>query len=168
MVDLTVKQCQYLGKGKGIQIPELNEVLHTCENRVGVILDIKEIRSIPELLRLVRKFYFPFPQIALTSFDQDILDRVRFLAPELPCGLTFAKLNQATIDTVKEKSLKFVGVDYKQLKKAELVKQLKDKGAAVFTWNVTSAGDLAAAQELGVNGIAFDDLKLARTLVNQH
>lgn len=166
LTGLTVAECQELGMKDGIQIPSLKDVLHICEGKVGLIIDIKKIRSFTSLLQLLGDFYFPFPQLGLTSLDSNILDAARRFAPDLPCGLILENPNPDITEVVLNKSLRFVGVSNKMLN-ADLVQKLKNSGAAVFTWGLTSEGELRSAIEMGVNGLASGNLKLTRFLVEQ-
>jgi glycerophosphoryl diester phosphodiesterase len=135
-------------------IPTLEEALELCKTRVKLIIDVKRLRSFDRFARLLRSRP-DLDSLMVTSFDQDLVLRLSYLAPDIRKGVTFdspvadpiAVIKSAQSDIIVTK-LPFVD--------AELVDYIHRHNCYIFIWGCADPLDIRKALRLDIDGIISD------------
>jgi glycerophosphoryl diester phosphodiesterase len=88
--ELTLKEIKRLDAGKGEKIPTLEEALDFLDNRVKILIELKEAGIEEKVLKLVREKGLE-KNVIIISFLEDALRRVRELDKDVETGFIFVK-----------------------------------------------------------------------------
>lgn len=161
------------------KIPLLEEVFDTIPDSVSLLIEIKQGSDIypgieRRIVQLVRNRNAA-ARVVLKSFDNDVLDRLRILAPEIP-RLKIIVMQIPMINIIIERGLN-VGnileydVQYLQVHwfglSNSFVEKAHRKGYKVFAWDVHDEKRMREMIEKRVDGIETDYPDVLRALVHQ-
>lgn len=135
-------------------IPTLEEALELCKTRVKLIIDVKRLRSFDRFARLLRSRP-DLDSLMVTSFDQDLVLRLSYLAPDIRKGVILdspvadpiAVIKSAQSDTIVTK-FPFVDVD--------LVDYIHRHNSYIFVWGCADLEDIRKTLRLDIDGIISD------------
>lgn len=157
-----------------VSIPTLQEALVAC-NPLAVNVEIKpdgvaELR--PQLIEHVVELLLSYGdtrEFLVTSFDHDIVDRVRGLAPSIPTGLLNA--DGASLNADLERAAKdghaAVNPWHGTVDQA-FVERAHSLGVAVNVWTVDDPDRMRSLQDFGVDAIITNVPRLCREAITEH
>jgi glycerophosphoryl diester phosphodiesterase len=153
-------------------IPMLRDVLHSC-SPLGVNVEIKpdglvSLRAL--LIERVVELLFSFGgkrEFLVTSFDHDILDEVRALAPTLPTGLLNADGGSLEADLERAARDSHVAINpWHGLVDRKFVDRAHALGIAVNVWTVDGEQQIRALSEVGVDAIITNVPRFCREVLS--
>ena len=95
-------------------------------------------------------------RVVLKSFDANILNALKQKYPEIPVSLLLFKKGISEGLEELQFQPEFIGPYYKQLKDAETVASLQNRGIKVVPWTVNTKKDIHHMFKIGVDGIISD------------
>lgn len=162
VAELTLEELQRLDAGSwfspdfsGEKIPTLQEVLRWGGNRLRFNVEIKDSAAAQAVLDLSRSY--PQASIVLSSFDHDVLSRLRCSAPQLPLAFLWEQPDWAT---AVERAAACAAESFNPLfhyLSAELITACHQRGLAVYPWTVDAVAGLERCGQLGVDGLFCND-----------
>ncbi len=147
-------------KFAGEKVPTLKEALGVLrDSGCQGVIEIKMEGISQQVIDDVRKMKM-VDQVAVIAFSQDVVREIRSLEPSLTCAwLSGEKLKGTTQENAdwieqhaKQCDAKIVDLSYKMLSE-ELVRELKRRGLAVWTWTVDDPAMMKKLQAWGVDSI---------------
>ena len=135
----------------GHRLLTLTETFTTIPETVGVMVEIKAIRSFQKLADLIQH-HAKHREVLATSFDLSLLQKLRDCGPSLRLGVvskTLAKLSKAT---TRGLFVNDVCLDFQCLT-ASRVANLKHEFGRVFAWTVDRPRDIQRMIDYEVEGI---------------
>ncbi len=164
---LTLEQVRRFDAGRkfgpafgGERIPLLSEVFAAVRGRLLVDVEVKAAGVEAALLDTIRRMQME-DSVLISSFDAQVVARVRDLAPEIPAGLLQSAAHpQAAVPLGAAVYLPAV-----EALAAEVVTYCRQHGLRVITWTVRTEAAARQALRLGVDGIIADDPVFVRKMV---
>lgn len=136
------------------EIPTLEQTLDLCRKRVKLMLELKQVHSLERFVTLVTEKMEP-SDVFLTSFNQDIVLKLSYIAPEIKRGIITAfavKEPVATVESARAKALA-VRCPYAT---TELVKEVHDSDFYIFVWGCTEPKDIRKTLRRDIDGMISD------------
>ena len=170
LVDLTAAE---LPSG----LPTLAEALEACEG-MGVNIEIKNLPGDPDydsehqisgaVAGLVAA-YRSYDEVLVSSFNRDVVARIRAIDPAIPTGLLTVDLPSPA------QAIEWIVAGghgalhpYVALVDAALVDRAHQAGLAVHVWTVNDPDRIAELVGMGVDGVVTDHPDVARRVVDAH
>ena len=153
-------------------IPTLRNVLSSC-SPLGVNVEIKpdgvaSLRSL--LIERVVELLVSFDgerEFLVTSFDHDIVDEVRALAPTLPTGLLNADGGSLQSDLARAAGSGHVAINpWHGLVDQKFVDRAHALGVAVNVWTVDDQNDMRDLSKAGVDAIITNVPRICRRVLS--
>ena len=138
----------------GYGVPMMEEVLALCRHRIGMVLEVKRLRSLDGLVRILRAGADP-EEVGLGSFDRGLMLELAHLAPEFRRGIIVESPPEDPVEFLKSCGCRVLGVPFPYADD-RLVKAVHQAGCLVFLWGFREAGQIKGALGLGVDGIVSD------------
>lgn len=140
---------------RGEAIPTLQEVMHLVRGKMKLNIEIKvfghESGMAQKVVDLIRKENFE-KECMVTSFDREIIEEVKNIAPGLMTGFIFDEDYQGDVFDGNWDAL---SCD-RQILDEELIKKAKDKGLKLFIWTVNYPVEMKKLIDLKVDGLITD------------
>jgi glycerophosphoryl diester phosphodiesterase len=140
---------------RGEPIPTLQEVMHLVRNKMKLNIEIKVFGHEPDIARkvvdIIQAENFE-KECMVTSFDREIIEEVKNIAPDLMTGFIFDENYQGNVFDGNWDAL---SCD-RQILDEELVKRTKDKGMKLFVWTVNYPVEMKKLIDLEVDGLITD------------
>ncbi|MCD4688775.1 MAG: hypothetical protein K8R55_05510 [Desulfuromonadaceae bacterium] len=139
----------------GETIPTLQEVLCWGGSRLRFNVEIKDSTAAQAVLDLSR--CYQQASIVVSSFDHDLLCKLRCSAPLLPLAFLWehtdwvAAVERATACAAESFNPRYDGLS------TELVAACHQRGLAVYPWTVDAVTALEYCMKLGVDGVFCND-----------
>lgn len=83
---LTYQQLESASEASGYHIPTLEEVLKFCQNRIQLLIELKEAGYEKQLISMVNTYY-SYEQYCLQSFLDIVVRRIKKIDPNVTTGL---------------------------------------------------------------------------------
>lgn len=154
-------------------IPTLRNVLRSC-SPLGVNVEIKSdgLASLrPLLIGHVVELLVSFDEereFLVTSFDHDIVDEARALAPTLPTGLLIAHAGSLGPDLERAARDGHVAINpWHGLVDRNFVDRAHALGIAVNVWTVDGEQEIRTLSEAGVDAIITNVPRFCRQVLSQ-
>jgi glycerophosphoryl diester phosphodiesterase len=145
---------------RGERIPLLSQVFDALRGRLLVDVEVKAAGVEAAVLDLIRKTQMQ-DSVLISSFDAQVVARVRDLAPEMPVGLL-----QSAADPYAAVSVRATAyLPEVTALTADVVASCRSHGLRVITWTVRTEAEAHQALRLGVDGIIADDPTLIRRML---
>jgi glycerophosphoryl diester phosphodiesterase len=153
--ELTLRELKALDAGKGERIPTLDEVFSRLRGRVGVNIELKgpgTAEPVHEFLGRLPASVWGGDNVLVTSFDWDMLGRMRELSSETRLGpLVYEDTDRVMV--VAEQLCAY-SVNPYHLKMGEaLIEEAHELGIRVYPWTVDDPVDIRRVLYLGVDGV---------------
>lgn len=151
----------YRGPGaaefSGVRIPTLEEVLELCKGQIGLNIEIKEAgeRVTDQVIALVKQYEME-EDCVISSSRYSVLQRVKEVEPDLPCGYILSVGAGGYYDLP---AADFFSMEADFVTR-EIVNELHLRGKEIHVWTVNQTGILENMLQLGVDNIITDDPKL--------
>lgn len=143
-----------LDAGMGCRVATLEEALDLCRGQIGVVVELKEVRSVRALLDVVVGSGEE-GKVGLCSFDPRVLRSVGEAGTGLRTGLIVDAPPEDTIAVLNELRCEVLGVRAPHITRG-LVSGVQALGRMVFGWGVKDAADAGRLVGLGVDGLVSD------------
>jgi glycerophosphoryl diester phosphodiesterase len=142
----------------------LHEVFDLLPASLGIIVELKCIRSLQEMGNLVAAGATE-RRVILTSFDLSLIKRVQDYTPGLPLGVVSRTL--ANIGKASRMGIRFENVflDFQALN-PRTVNELRLQHLKIFGWTVDRTEDIQKMIKLGVDGIISNKPDVVRRVLN--
>lgn len=142
------------------EVPTLDEVLKTIGGRALLNIELKPDKPRGELLARhvidLVETHDLFSSVVFSSFDTDVLESVRRLAPEARIGVLCVpkKLGPAAQAAIK---LGAVNLDpHVSMVDARLIEEAHARNWNVWAWTANEPGEIELLAALGVDGVFTD------------
>jgi glycerophosphoryl diester phosphodiesterase len=158
VAELSLEQIKGLDAGSwfsadfaGETIPTLEDVLHWGGSRLRFNVEIKDSAAAQAVLELSRSC--PQTSIVVSSFDHDLLQRLRCSAPNLPLAFLWnhpdwaAAVERAAACAAESFNPRYIDLS------TEMVTVCHQRGLAVTPWTVDTVAQLKHCRKLGVDGV---------------
>jgi len=157
--EMVLHELKALNAGKGERIPTLGEVFSVLRERIAVNIELKG-RGTAEpvhefLLRLVEESGWRFGSVLVTSFDWDMLSRMRELSAETRVGLLTYRDVAKAVDMASQLKAYSVNPHHGNID-AGFVEEAHSQELRVYPWTVNKPGDILGVLGMGVDGIISD------------
>ncbi len=139
-------------------VPTLDEVCDLVGDRVVLYVEAKAPRSATQIVECLTR---QSVRAAVHSFDYQVVNAVRSLAPGLPVGLLVATRDADAVSLARKHGVRDVWPAV-NLIDARLVDSLHARGARVIAWTANDVNDARRLHELGVDGLCTDDVRAMR------
>ena len=139
-------------------VPTLDEVCDIVGTRAVLYVEAKAPRSATPIVECLTAHQVV---AAVHSFDYQVVDAVRYLAPGLPVGLLVANRDADAVSLARKHAVRDVwpAVDLIDMR---LIESLHALGARVIAWTANNENDARRLHELGVDGLCTDDVRVMR------
>jgi glycerophosphoryl diester phosphodiesterase len=160
IVQMTLAGIQSVRLAGKYRIPTLEETLDLGRNRLKMLVEIKQVRSLDRLIPILRT-RAELKDVIIISFNRDLILNLATLAPEFPRGiLTYRPVEDPAGLTASAKTdLLLMRLP---LATPELVEKIRTLNLGVFLWDCAGLEQVRKALKLGVDGIISDSPDLVR------
>jgi glycerophosphoryl diester phosphodiesterase len=151
--ELTLKEIKAFSTEKGEKIPTLKETFDFLDEKVKILIELKEAGLEEEVLALVRENGLQ-KSVIVTSFLENALQKVRELDKDIATGLIYAK-HKNPLKAALELKAQYLVAFYRFTHTAN-VQKAHENGLKVIVWTVNTPEEVVAYVQKGVDGIASD------------
>jgi len=159
---LTLEEIRSLDAGKGEKIPTLEEVLDFLDNRVKILIELKEAGVEEKVLKLVHEKGLE-KNVIIISFLEDALRRVRELDKDVETGFIFVKHNDP-VKTAVELKANYLLPLYR-FTHSDLIRKSHENGLKVIVWTVNDEKEASEYAGKRVDGITSDKPDILKALI---
>ena len=153
VADLTLKEIKELSTEKGEKIPTLEEALELLDNKVKILIELKEQGLEEKVLSTIHTKKAE-KNVIITSFLDEALKKTRELDKEIETGLIYAKHSTPEKTALELKANYLVSL-YRFTHTANVEKAHKN-GLKVIVWTINTPEEAKEYAKKGVDGIATD------------
>lgn len=152
-----------------VTIPTLAEALQTAKGNLKVNIELKNDPPQPglaeEVVRIVAMMGME-DDCVITSFDRNILKKVRGLTGHIRTGLIVGKSQHLTEDLYTDPSIQILSLK-DTLVSRNVMKQARDHGMEVYAWTVNHRPLMKEMMRYEVDSIITDNPSLLYRMLNQ-
>ena len=152
--EMTLGEVMGLDAEDGCRMPTLEEALDLCRGKIGVVLELKEVRSVGGVIEILRGSA-EVGKVGICSFDAELLMKVRNVKAGIRLGLIVDAPSENPEVVLATLGCEVMGVRFLHITR-ELVERVQGSGRKVFGWGVEDAADVEAILGLGVDGVVSD------------
>ncbi len=152
--ELTMPELMGLDVGLGCRVATLEEALDICRGEVGVVLELKDVRSIGRFLDIVSGSGEE-GRVGVCSFDPELLKKVRGAGSNLRMGLIVDAPPEGSVEVLGDLGCEVLGVRAPHIT-ARLIAEVHTSGRMVFGWGVEDESGVDFLMGLGVDGLVTD------------
>jgi glycerophosphoryl diester phosphodiesterase len=160
IIQMTLQDILQLRLADGLHIPTLQQLLTLCEGKTGVFLELKRLRSLNRLARIIKNYVFPPDKFYIISFDSETLIDVSKILPNIKRGILVTAIDFDITAIIKRTGAEFVGMECRQLS-ADFTKQASEASARVFVWNIPDKQALKHALSFNIAGVIVDNINIS-------
>jgi glycerophosphoryl diester phosphodiesterase len=150
-------------KFKDERIPTLGQLLDVCQDKIGVIIELKQFqhgqRLEERVIEIVNEHGMD-DQVMAMSFDADIARRMKSLRPNWKVGW----LTKEAIADPGKIDADFLGINHEHAT-AELIKAAHRRKLPVFVWTVNEPALAATIARRGADAIITDNPVMVREVI---
>ena len=161
VADLTLKEIKELSTEKGEKIPTLEEALELLDNKVKILIELKEQGLEEKVLSTVHSKKVE-KNVIIASFLEPALAKTRELDKQIETGLIYAK-HPNPIKAALELKANYLISLYRFTHTAN-VQKAHENGLKVIVWTINTAEEAAEYVKKGVDGIATDKPDILKNL----
>ena len=152
--EITLPELMGVDVALGCRVPTLEEALDVCRGEVGVVLELKDVRSIGRFLEIV-KGSGEEGRVGVCSFDPMLLGKVKEMESGVRMGLIVDAPPRDTVEVLEGLGCEVIGVRASHIN-AALVAEVQASGRMVFGWGVEDESGVDKLKGLGVDGVVSD------------
>jgi len=149
--EMSFSDLRKLDAGKGERIPTLQEVIDLVKGRVGLIVELKDLRTIEKVAEILGENNF-VDQTMVTSFIHSAVKRIKELNPQLKTGVIFrsapVKPSQLALDANANALFPY----YKYVT-TRMIDDAHSNRLAVHVWTVDTREEMEHYVRMGVDGV---------------
>ncbi|RLE93890.1 MAG: hypothetical protein DRN04_05350 [Thermoprotei archaeon] len=161
--EMLFSEVRKLDAGKGEKVPTLKEALELCENKVGVLVEVKEPDITEKVIGEVESF--KGPKIMIISFYPEVVKKVKELS-SIKAGLIYAKNPIENLNRAVSLRADAVHVHY-SLVDRDYVKLVREKKLTLCAWTVNTEREAIRLINLDVDMITTDYPCLIKDLLSK-
>lgn len=154
VVDHSAAQLAALDAGNGEGVPTLEEVFALVGDERHFDLEIKAKECERAVLDLLDRY--PQTIAAISSFDWDVLAKVRSLAPDAELWVLTESIDEEAIAAAQTLGATTLAVEHPAISQGSM-EQATAAGLQVMAWTVNSQQEANRLRDLGVFAICTDD-----------
>ena len=158
--EMTLPELMGIDVGLGCRVPTLEEALDLCRGEAGVVLELKDVRSIGRFQEIV-KGSGEEGRVGVCSFDPALLRKVKEMESGLRMGLIVDAPPREPVEVLEGLGCEVIGVRAPHIT-ALLVERIHAAGRMVFGWGVGDESGVDRMLGLGVDGLVSDIPKVVR------
>ena len=121
----------------GCRVPTLEEALDICRGEAGLVLELKDVRSLGRILDIVSGSGEE-GSVGVCSFDPVLLREVKEMESGLRMGLIVDAPPQGSVEVLGDLGCEVLGVRAPHIT-ARLIAEVHTSGRMVFGWGVEDA-----------------------------
>ena len=152
--EITLPELMGIDVALGCRVPTLEEALDVCRGEVGVVLELKDVRSIGRFMEIV-KGSGEEGRVGVCSLDPAVLSKVREMESGVRMGLIVDVPPRDTVEVLEGLGCEVIGVRAPHIT-ASLVERIHAAGRMVFGWGVEDESRVDRLMRLGVDGVVTD------------
>lgn len=150
---LTLEEVKQLVTKNGEKIPTLSEALDFLDNKVKIIIELKEIGLEKKVLNIIREKDVE-ANVIIVSFHEEALKKIRNLNDEVETGLIYVK-HRNPIKAALDIGAKYLLSLYRFTHSVN-VKKAHQNGLKVIVWTINKREEVLDFVKKDVDGIASD------------
>ena len=162
---LGMSELMGLDMGLGCRVATLEEALDICRGEAGVVLELKEVRSLGRFLEIVKESGEE-GMVGVCSFDPGLLKKVKDVGSGLRMGLIVDAPPREPVRVLGELGCEVIGVRAPHITR-QLVDEVHGSGRMVFGWGVGVATDVERLVGFEVDGLVSDFPDVVRGVVGE-
>ena len=151
--ELTLKEIKEFSAEKGEKIPTLKEILAFLDEKVKILIELKDEGVENQVLSLVHE-NGQQKNVIIVSFSEEALRKVRELDKEVETGLIYVK-HKNPVKAALDLKASYLLPLYRFTHMANIQKA-HENGLKVIVWTVNKPEEVAEYAKKGVDGIASD------------
>ncbi len=151
--ELTLGEIKGFSAEKGEKIPTLKEALNFLDNKVKIVIELKEEGVEEKVLEAIRENGLQ-KNVVVVSFIEEVLKKIRDLDVDVETGLIYVK-HKDPVKTALELEAGFLLPLYRFTHTAN-VRKAHENGLKVIVWTINKPEEVKEYQKKGVDGIASD------------
>lgn len=140
-------------------VPTLDEVCDLVRTSAVLYVEAKAAMSAAPIVDCLTRNSV---DAAVHSFDYEIVDALRAIAPGIPTGVLVADRGVDIVSVAKRHAVRDVWPAV-ELLNASLISDLHAIGVRVIAWTANDSNDARRLYEQGVDGLCTDDVRAMRT-----
>lgn len=150
----TAEELATLDAGHGEPVPSLEEVFRLVGDRAHIDLEIKARGCETEILELLDRY--PEVRAAISSFDWDVLARIKELEAGIELWVLTDEVTEAAVAVARDLGATTLAVDFVAID-AVSMERARSAGLKVMAWTVNVPEDAERMRRLGVVALCTDD-----------
>ncbi len=151
--ELSLEEIKKLSTKKGEKIPTLREALNFLDNKVKIVIELKEAGLEEKVLSAIREKRLQ-KNIIIVSFIEEALRKVRGLNKQIETGLIYVK-HKNPLRAALELKANYLLPLYRFTHTINIEKA-HENDLKVIVWTVNKPEEVAEYRKKGVDGIASD------------
>ncbi len=136
------------------KVPTLNEVLDLIPNHKTINIEIKTIAATEKAVETITNYKKDL-KIMVSSFDWNVLEKVRLKNPKIPIGVLFENDFENALAFAKKTNAEYLNPDYKLLNQTNIA-QAHSAGIKICCYTVNDDLEKQKMKNLGVEIIISD------------
>jgi glycerophosphoryl diester phosphodiesterase len=159
ITDLTFEQLRAYDAAPGIPIPRLADVFEVAAGRATLFVEVKGVGIEQTVLDTLTGYA---GEVAIHSFDHDLIARISRLDPSRRFGLLF---EDEPVNVARSMAIAGALDVWPQwsVTSPGLVDMVHEAGGRVIVWTVNEQATAQRLTEVGVDGLCGDDVRLLST-----
>lgn len=153
--DYTLQELKKLDAGNGETIPTLDEVISCVNDRVGLVIEIKEPGTEGKILEKINEN--DLENTILSSFYHNSIKNAVKMNPSIDAGIIFTCQPVDIMQMASNASSNIIFPSYRYMNE-DMVKQAQNDGISVYPWTIDDPEIFEKFVEMGVNGIVTNKL----------
>jgi glycerophosphoryl diester phosphodiesterase len=159
--EFTLEEIKEFVKQKGEKIPTLKEALDFLDEKVKILVELKETGYEEKVYDLIKEQGL-IDNVIIVSFKEEALKRIRELDPNIETGFIYARYKKP-LEKAEELKVDYVLPLYHFTHTAD-VKRAHEKGLKVIVWTINKKEDVEKFVAKGVDGITSDSPEILNML----
>jgi glycerophosphoryl diester phosphodiesterase len=152
--ELSLEEIKNLSTKKGEKIPTLKEALNFLDNKVKIVIELKEVGLEEKVLSAIREKRLQ-KNIIIVSFIEEALRKIRDLDKQIETGLIYVK-HKNPLRVALELKANYLLPLYR-FTHTRNIEKAHENDLKVIVWTVNKPEEVAEYKRKGVDGIASDN-----------
>ncbi len=161
--ELSLAEIRQADAGDGQSVPTLGEVLDLVGERIHLDLEMKQLG----IEHLVVDSLSRHPEVnwIISSFDWNVLRRIRVIAPDAELWPLSTGTTTAVIEAAHSLGSPYIAVNHSGITE-ETAQVASEAGLRIFAWTVNDSDEARRLKSLGVHAFCTDDPKRLLPAIN--
>ena len=135
-------------------IPILQETLDLLNNKLVLIVELKQVKSLEKFLEILRS-HVMIDKVVLVSFNPELISGLARLAPDIMRAVITGEPTDDSMKIARATHSGAIGVHYSYLT-SELILRAHADNLIVFVWGCTDTQSVRQALQFDIDGIISD------------